>query len=549
MFRTTTPSAVEELINKATDENLTSENWEYIIAVCDKVNDLPDSGPRDAVAALQKRLTHRAANVQLYSLALTESLAQNCGTKMHRELASRAFTQTLIRVASDRSVHASVKIKLIQTMELLVSLFKNDPSLSIMEESLDNVKSMNPRLHAPDKPMKPELQRQETSEDEELKMVLALSLQESKQKEEKEEEAKKKEEEQKKNTTTQPESSKANVSSSPNPTATISRVRALYDLNSTEPGELSFRRGDIIYVLESVYHEWWKGSLHGEVGIFPLNYVTPVPDPTPEDLQREAEEESQVFNETRSVERLLALLSSPEAMQGSADSDEIQNLYRSAVSIRPKLIKLIDRYSQRKDELIELNERFSSAMQKYDAMMESYVNQYRSPRMPYMNGNGSGINVPITPSIPSMPPINGSSQTPVPQQNQTSFGQQLPSYASNAHSQHTHSQNQPQSPLGHQPYPSVPSVQSPTPVAPYMANPGIPGYQTVNQPSVSANFGFSSAPSQPPQQSLSSAPPYPDLNNIFGAPPSHPPPSNLPPNSSGVSSQPGYSSRPPYTTY
>jgi signal transducing adaptor molecule len=52
---------------KATDENLTSENWEYIMDVCDKVTG-EDNGPKDAVASMIKRLAHRNANVQLYTL-------------------------------------------------------------------------------------------------------------------------------------------------------------------------------------------------------------------------------------------------------------------------------------------------------------------------------------------------------------------------------------------------------------------------------------------------------------------------------------------------
>ena len=54
-------------IAKATDENLTSENWEFIMDVCDKVT-TEESGAKDAVASMIKRLAHRNANVQLYTL-------------------------------------------------------------------------------------------------------------------------------------------------------------------------------------------------------------------------------------------------------------------------------------------------------------------------------------------------------------------------------------------------------------------------------------------------------------------------------------------------
>ena len=52
---------------KATDENLTSENWEYIMDVVDKVT-TEENGGKDVVASMIKRLAHRNANVQLYTL-------------------------------------------------------------------------------------------------------------------------------------------------------------------------------------------------------------------------------------------------------------------------------------------------------------------------------------------------------------------------------------------------------------------------------------------------------------------------------------------------
>lgn len=58
---------IYHFLAKATDENLTSENWEYIMDVCDKVQN-EDSGGKDAVASMIKRLAHRNANVQLYTL-------------------------------------------------------------------------------------------------------------------------------------------------------------------------------------------------------------------------------------------------------------------------------------------------------------------------------------------------------------------------------------------------------------------------------------------------------------------------------------------------
>jgi signal transducing adaptor molecule len=103
-------------------------------------------------------------------------------------------------------------------------------------------------------------------------------------------------------------------------------------------------------VLESVYKDWWKGSLRGQTGIFPLNYVEKLQDPTREELEREAQNEAEVFAQIRNVEKLLALLSTSSQPGGgdARDNEEITELYHSTLAIRPKLIELIGKYSQKK---------------------------------------------------------------------------------------------------------------------------------------------------------------------------------------------------------
>jgi len=132
--------------------------------------------------------------------------------------------------------------------------------------------------------------------------------------------------------------------------ATVSRVKALYDFSPSEPSELPFRRGDIISVLDSVYKDWWRGSLRGQTGIFPVNYVEILKDATPEELMREAEEEAKILAEGRNIEKLLGLLANAEGGRGVEDED-LQGLYNSTLAIRPKLVKLIEKYSMRKGML------------------------------------------------------------------------------------------------------------------------------------------------------------------------------------------------------
>ena len=64
------------------------------------------------------------------------------------------------------------------------------------------------------------------------------------------------------------------TSTSPAPNVNIvTRVRALYTFEPTEPGELAFDKGDVIKVVDRGYKDWWRGQLKGRTGIFPVNYV------------------------------------------------------------------------------------------------------------------------------------------------------------------------------------------------------------------------------------------------------------------------------------
>lgn len=201
-------------------------------------------------------------------------------------------------------------------------MFK-DPDLGIMKDQFWKLKTQNPNLHPPSAPTKSrltDLDRQK--EEEELQMALKLSI------------ADKASTPQDSGKTaagapaggarTQSQPSGPSQPVAPGTTAaTVSRVRALFDFQATDPDELTFRKGDVIAVLESVFKDWWKGVLRGKTGIFPLNYVEKLADPTPEELQREAQMEAEVFAEIKNVEKLLTLLSTSSSDLNVRDNEEI----------------------------------------------------------------------------------------------------------------------------------------------------------------------------------------------------------------------------------
>lgn len=343
----------------------------------------------------------------MYALTLADAVAKNCGLSAHQEIASRSFTQTLARICLDRNTHATVKKRCSALVKEWAGEF-DDESLGLMKDTYESLKSQDAVADedaAHKEPREP-TSEQLRAEDEQLRKALELSIQDQGGRSA-----------WNRNNTQQAEASGSSAtvaasnssydqqphtsSSAPvaqqqapytagaassagaqsQATAAVpavaSRVRALYDFSPTEPGELAFSRGEIIRVLDSVYEHWWRGEVRGEAGIFPVNYVEVLPDPTPDELQREAEMEAHIFSQAADIDRLLSKLRSLDpARDNLTEDEELQELYQRSLAMRPKIVKLIDRYSNKITELKGMNDKFVQARGSFDEMMEQSLSRY-----------------------------------------------------------------------------------------------------------------------------------------------------------------------------
>lgn len=438
-------SQLEKLIDKATDGTLTADNWQYILDVCDCILASPESNTKAAIKLIQKRLGMKDANVILRTLLLLVAVAENCGSRMKQEIASTSFLhEALLKKLADRKLHKQVKFRIAEVVGQLNASFADDPSLKPVRDAYATVRSKYSQyLQAPpSKPDKTELSASD-KKNEELEMERALKL--SVQEYEREQTLKKSYLDNKplpsaggftadlgprssnsgagahqnaqrtgnapsgqNNTALQSNQTGQNPDGADDQQATIASVKkvcALYDLISYEPDELSFKKGDVITVIESVYRDWWRGLLpSGKVGIFPLNYVTPVVSKTPEQLAREEATENHIQDvELKKVEKLLALLSSDP---DHVPEDEVTQLYNEIIPLRAHLAQFIDKYSSRKDELRILHDRVNNETKLYNGYIDDVVtnrrqSQYTGGPLPYPANFDVSQGVPVVPVVSS----------------------------------------------------------------------------------------------------------------------------------------------------
>jgi hypothetical protein len=57
--------------------------------------------------------------------------------------------------------------------------------------------------------------------------------------------------------------------------------RAVSDYASNKPNILSFKKGDVILIVDRSRQDWWRGSLGGSVGAVPATYLRPMENEAP----------------------------------------------------------------------------------------------------------------------------------------------------------------------------------------------------------------------------------------------------------------------------
>ncbi|WFD43454.1 hypothetical protein MPSI1_002116 [Malassezia psittaci] len=431
------PNPYEDLVVKATNEGLPSENWQLNLDLCDKLSDGDEANAHLMMTAVQSRLGHRNTNVQLYALTLADTLSKNCGSAVHHEIASRAFLQTLTRLAKDRSVHKLVRKRIFVLLREWEKEYRADDTLSLVSDTVRDLKEEYYDLDETDAQDTSNVQAAERlrREEEELQKVLALSVQDQGGRQasavnsssvnqintgsyatnqlasssatplsqaqrqaqvhgqiqdqtqlqgQAQGQAQLQGQARSQAQVQAPRSTSAMAEQSNGlPVARPSYVRALYDFEPDEPGELAFFAGDVIRVLDSVYEQWWRGEVRQEVGIFPVNHVEALPEMEQTAIAQDLEMEQSVFAHASDIHRLHMRLQQLDPVRDNfVEDQELQDLYQRSLSLRPKIIRLMDRYSVKVQDLRAMNEKFIQARNTFENLINERIQQYAAQPTP-----------------------------------------------------------------------------------------------------------------------------------------------------------------------
>ncbi|KAF3843603.1 hypothetical protein F7725_002452, partial [Dissostichus mawsoni] len=351
-------------VEKATNENNTTDDWGIIMDICDKIGTTAN-GPKDSLRSIMKRVNHKVPHVAMQAVNLVGACVSNCGKIFHLEICSREFSSD-VRSVLGRAL-----------MVEWAEGFQKDPQLSLISATIKSLKEEGIIFPSP-------------------------SGQEQKQQVE-----------------TRPLALTSDPPTYTNGGQEARKVRALYDFEAAEDNELTFKTGELILVLDDRGVGLFPSN-------FVTTNLNAEPE-TETSLETRAEPEP-VFIDEGKMDSTLALLQNADPADSTPDTQDLIQLEGACEQMNPMIDEKLQEIDRKHSEFSELNVKVLEALELYNKLMNeapfysaySKMQTQYAPAGPAVAMQGPPLQTYSLPSdqpgqLHSLPP-NYMNQVPYPHQ-------------------------------------------------------------------------------------------------------------------------------------
>jgi len=429
-------SPFDQIVEKVTDEK-SGEDWGLIMEVCDRVQAV-ETGPKDCLKSIYKRLNHQDPHVVLQAIVLLDACINNCGQYFLLEIASRDF-ETEYRKLLTKS-HPKVQEKLKMSLKRWAEgEFSKDSKYSLIPTLYNALKREGYKFTEDDPPRVKQLPKDPNvvaskQEEDDIAKAIQLSLESSKSGSSSGGAASGGSSGSRAAsggaTSLYPSSASFSntgaVSAAPATQSDQKKARCLYDFEAAEDNELTFKAGEILVILDDQDANWWKGSNHRGEGLFPANFVTL-------DLAAASEKKKSVqFNEeveVKTVEKekfapqltvdeekidsLLSILHEADPLD-EEDPPSLPALEQQVGVMGPMIDAELEKIDRQHAKLTRLSRELVESLQLYHTLMAEMPQMppamppgFGYPGMPqpgFMPGQMMPPGMPLPGMMPAMPP-------------------------------------------------------------------------------------------------------------------------------------------------
>eukprot|EP00088_Acartia_fossae_P066832 TRINITY_DN8302_c0_g1_i15.p1 TRINITY_DN8302_c0_g1~~TRINITY_DN8302_c0_g1_i15.p1 ORF type:complete len:638 (-),score=172.54 TRINITY_DN8302_c0_g1_i15:484-2397(-) len=341
-------SPFDQIVEKVTDEK-SAEDWGLIMEVCDRVQ-ATNSGPKDCLKSIYKRLNHQDPHVVLQAVVLLDACINNCGQYFLVEVASREFETEFRKLLTKSHPKVQEKLKL-SLKKWAEGEFSKDSKYSLIPTLYNALKREGYRFTEDDPPRTQTLPKDPNvvaskQEEDDIAKAIQLSLESSKgggsssasgtgnrssgggasavNNSNANSSLYPSADSFSTNQGSSGPSGSFNSSASAAPDKDQKKARCLYDFEAAEDNELTFKAGEIVVILDDEDANWWKGSNHRGEGLFPANFVTL-------DLSPATEKKKSVqFNEEVEVNTVEKVVATPQLTIDEEKIDQLLSILHEA---------------------------------------------------------------------------------------------------------------------------------------------------------------------------------------------------------------------------